>query len=150
MKSKLLFLDVLGILLIIWLYAGIEKDTRNFQSTSPSSDGEGAEAFGVKTPLAEAPSFIYIITAYCPCHICCGIYSDGATANGYIIQERDKFVAAPKRIPFGTIINIPGYGKVPVLDRGGTIKGNRLDVFFPTHQEALEWGIRELEVFIYE
>ena len=46
---------------------------------------------------------------------------------------------------------IPGYKNsqtVEVLDRGGAIRGNRLDVFFNSHQEALEWGVRHLDVKI--
>lgn len=86
------------------------------------------------------------VTAYCPCEECCGRFSDGITASGHIIQAGDKFVAAPCKYPFGTIIDIPGYGKVPVLDRGGAIKGDRLDVFFPDHETALEWGIKYLPI----
>ncbi|RLF48212.1 MAG: peptidoglycan-binding protein, partial [Thermoplasmata archaeon] len=52
-------------------------------------------------------------------------------------------------IPFGTMIEIPGYGTVPVLDRGGAIKGDRLDVFFPTEKQALQWGVKYLDVKIY-
>ena len=89
------------------------------------------------------------ITAYCPCPKCCGQYSDGITACGHKIQPGDTFVVADRRYPFGTEILIPGYSNsqpVQVLDRGGAIKGNRLDVFFATHQEALEWGVRYLDV----
>ena len=86
------------------------------------------------------------VSAYCPCSRCCGKYSDGITANGYRIQPGDKFCAADKRFPFGTVLDIPGYGKVPVLDRGGAIKGNKLDVYFPTHQEALNFGRQYLTV----
>jgi len=46
----------------------------------------------------------------------------------------------------GGNLGTPGYGKVPVWDRGGAIKGNRLDVFFDTHVEAINWGIKYLEV----
>jgi len=88
----------------------------------------------------------YRVSAYCPCEKCCGIFADGITANGHKIKPGDRFVAASKDIPFGTILNIPGYGKVPVWDRGGAIKGNRLDVYFDTHQEALNWGVKILEV----
>lgn len=99
------------------------------------------------------PVFVktFRVTAYCPCNICCGNFADGFTANGHKIQPGDKFVAAPKEYPFGTKMSIPGYGvnTVMVQDRGGSIKGNRLDVFFPTHQQALEWGVRTVKVAIY-
>ncbi len=89
------------------------------------------------------------VTAYCPCPKCCGQYSDGITACGHEIQPGDTFVAADRRYPFRTEMLIPGYSNsqpVKVLDRGGAIKGNRLDVFFATHEEALEWGVKYLEV----
>lgn len=87
------------------------------------------------------------VTAYCPCELCCGKWSDGYTASGHKIGKDDKFVAAPLSIPFGMMLVVPGYndGKpVPVLDRGGAIRGNRLDVFFDSHKEALEWGVKWL------
>jgi 3D (Asp-Asp-Asp) domain-containing protein len=70
-----------------------------------------------------------------------------------VIKPGDKFVAAPRNIPFGTLIAILGYnnGKpVPVLDRGEAIKDNKLDLFFPTHKAALEWGRRKIIVKIVE
>jgi 3D (Asp-Asp-Asp) domain-containing protein len=91
------------------------------------------------------------VTAYCPCPKCCGEYSDGVTACGHVIEPGDTFVAADKRYSFYTEMLIPGYSNskpVKVLDRGGAIKGNRLDVFFATHQEALQWGVQYLDVKI--
>lgn len=86
------------------------------------------------------------VTAYCGCEKCCGSYADGITANGYKLQNGNKVIAAPKNIPFGTKIYVPGYGLATVEDRGGSIKGNRLDVYFQTHKEALEWGRQKLVV----
>ncbi len=80
------------------------------------------------------------ITAYCACEKCCGTDSPNITASGYRIQPNDKFVAAQKSVPFGTKIFIPNYGWTIVRDRGGAIKGNRLDVFFDSHTAALQWG----------
>jgi 3D (Asp-Asp-Asp) domain-containing protein len=91
------------------------------------------------------------VTAYCPCPKCCGKYSDGVTANGHVISNGDRFVAADSRFAFDTQMVIPGYnnGKVVrVFDRGGAIKGDRIDVFFNTHEEALEWGVQYLNVKI--
>lgn len=91
------------------------------------------------------------VTAYCPCSQCCGSFSDGITACNHQIQNGDRFVAADKLYAFGTEMIIPGYNKslsVEVKDRGGAIQGDRLDVFFNTHQEALEWGVQFLDVLV--
>jgi 3D (Asp-Asp-Asp) domain-containing protein len=91
------------------------------------------------------------VTGYCPCSQCCGVFSDGITANNHHIQPGDAFVAADKRFKFGTEMVIPGYNSsksVQVMDRGGAIKGDRLDLFFHTHQQALEWGVQYLDVLV--
>jgi len=89
------------------------------------------------------------VTAYCWCSKCCGKHSDGITANGHRIRLRDTFVAADKMHSFGTEMIVPGYNNsqpVKVLDRGRVIRGNRLDVFFNSHQRAKEWGVKYLPV----
>ncbi|MBN2272544.1 MAG: 3D domain-containing protein [Sedimentisphaerales bacterium] len=89
------------------------------------------------------------VTAYCPCEKCCGKYSDGITASGHKIRPGDVFVAADREYAMRTEMIIAGYNNsepVKVLDRGGAIRGDRLDVFFYTHQEALNWGVRYLDV----
>ncbi len=51
--------------------------------------------------------------------------------------------------PFGTRMYIPGYGWGTVEDRGSAIKGPaRIDLFFSSHQEALQWGRRKVNVTI--
>jgi 3D (Asp-Asp-Asp) domain-containing protein len=92
------------------------------------------------------------VTAYCPCRKCCGPEAAGITASGRRVSYNGgHFVAADSDVPFHTRLEIPGYfgGKpVPVLDRGGAIKNKRLDVFFPTHEQALKWGRRKVAVTI--
>jgi 3D (Asp-Asp-Asp) domain-containing protein len=87
---------------------------------------------------------VWKVTAYCPCKKCCGPRACGITADGH--KAVGKFCAAPKSIPFKTMLDIPGYGVVPVWDRGGAIKENCIDVFYPTHKEALAWGVQYLKV----
>jgi 3D (Asp-Asp-Asp) domain-containing protein len=92
------------------------------------------------------------VTGYCPCPKCCGKYSDGKTACGHRIADDDTFVAADRRYAFGTKMTVPGYNDsrpVDVLDRGGAIRGNRLDVFFKSHREARKWGVRYLPVKVH-
>lgn len=91
-----------------------------------------------------------IVTAYCPCTECCGPNARGITASGRPVSANGgKFVAADRDLPFGTLLVIPGYNDgrpTEVLDRGGAIRGDRLDVFFPTHEQARRWGVRRLHV----
>lgn len=89
------------------------------------------------------------VSAYCPCEKCCGRWADGITASGVNVKDfHGLLVAAPPEYPFGTIMDIPGYGIATVQDRGGAIKGNKLDLYFSTHQEALNWGRKQLKVRI--
>ncbi len=62
--------------------------------------------------------------------------------------SRDGTIAADtKFLPFGTRLYIPGYGYGMVEDRGSAIKGPvRLDAYFDSHGEALEWGRQKVEV----
>lgn len=94
-----------------------------------------------------------VVTAYCACTKCCGPAAQGLTASGKpVTHDGGRFVAADTAVlPFNTRLSIPGYyGGTPVrvLDRGGAIKGNRLDVFFPSHETALDWGRRTVDVTV--
>jgi 3D (Asp-Asp-Asp) domain-containing protein len=65
----------------------------------------------------------------------------GVTASG--TKARHGTIAADtRRYPFGTVMYIEGYGGGQVEDQGGAIKGDHIDLFFPTHREALIWGKR--------
>lgn len=94
------------------------------------------------------------VTAYCPCEKCCGEDAQGVTASGKPVSyNRGKFVAADTDLlPFGTRLSIPGYNggqQVEVIDRGGAIRGQRLDVYFPSHAVAKKWGRRWVPVVVY-
>lgn len=80
-------------------------------------------------------------TGYCSCVACCGPGGE-TTANGARTQW--GVIAAPKGWSFGeqyTIDQLPGT-VFTVQDRGGAISGNRIDIWFPSHSEALAWGRR--------
>jgi hypothetical protein len=68
----------------------------------------------------------------------------------WLWPHRDGTIAADtKYYPFGTRMYVPGWGWGVVVDRGGAIKGpDRIDLYFESHREALQWGRRRLEVTI--
>ena len=90
---------------------------------------------------------IYKVTAYCACSKCCG-KSTGITASGKKATA-GRTVAAPSTFAFGTKLSINGKTYV-VEDRGGAIKGNRIDLYVESHSAALRWGVKYLPVEVVE
>jgi 3D (Asp-Asp-Asp) domain-containing protein len=88
-------------------------------------------------------------TAYEPSPRSCGKYADGYTAIG--IKAVPGVVAVdPKVIPLRTRLYVEGYGPALAADVGSAIKGNRIDLFFETVDEALRYGRRRVNVYILE
>ncbi|MEM9372513.1 MAG: 3D domain-containing protein [Planctomycetota bacterium] len=106
-------------------------------------------------PVRPARVLVMKVTGYSPDSRSCGIYADGQTATLHSVWTNGmNLVAAdPKVLPYGSMITVPGYASeqiVPVLDCGGAIKGNRLDLLFPTHRRALVWGVQTLRVTLWD
>jgi len=100
------------------------------------------------------------VTAYSPDARSCGESADGRTATMHSVTTNGHALVAadPRVLPYGSMISVPGYDLhprtseariVPVLDCGGAIKGNRLDVLMPTHEQARRWGVRRVQVTIW-
>lgn len=96
------------------------------------------------------------LTGYCDCAYCCGVET-GITAMG--THTRVGVIAVPQELELGTNIYIPlltpyksdgvFYGE----DRGGAIIRKSdgtfvLDVWFPTHEQALEFGRRTTTAYL--
>lgn len=105
-----------------------------------------------KPPVEKTPNnlrgrkVVFEITAYTAHDR--GMNGKGITASG-VRARRWHTVAASRSYPFGTRIHIPALGKTfTVEDRGGAIRGNRLDLFVGDRKEALKFGRRKLEGII--
>jgi uncharacterized protein YabE (DUF348 family) len=90
-----------------------------------------------------------VATAYCPCTKCCGPNAKGLTRTG-IPAERGVIAVDPRVIPLGSRVYVDGYGFAVAGDTGGAIKGNRVDLCFSTHEEALRWGRKQVKVYVIE
>lgn len=106
-------------------------------------------------PVRPVKTIWMVVTAYSPDHRSCGKWADGRTAtNTSVWTNGMQLVAADTRIlPYGSLLTVPGYANeeiVPVLDCGGAIKGARLDVLYPTHERARQWGVQRLPVTVWE
>ncbi len=71
----------------------------------------------------------------------------GITASGMKAQK--GVVAVDTRvIPFGTKLYIEGYGYAIAGDTGSAIKGNKIDVFFDSYSDAMQYGVRNVNVYV--
>lgn len=90
----------------------------------------------------ETRTDVFTVTAYCPCEKCCGAYASGYTATGAKATQGVTVAADPAVLPIGTEIELDGH-TYAVQDTGGAIAGNRLDLYFDNHEDALRWGVQE-------
>jgi 3D (Asp-Asp-Asp) domain-containing protein/LysM repeat protein len=75
----------------------------------------------------------------------------GTTATGLNIKDNpnEKVIAVdPSVIPLGSKVYVEGYGEATAADTGGAIKGNRIDIFIPSEQDAINFGVKQLKVTI--
>lgn len=71
------------------------------------------------------------------------------TASGTDLRANPMAIAVdPSVIPLGTLLEVQGYGVALALDTGGAIKGNIIDVHFPTVAQCKVWGRRMVQVRI--
>ena len=104
---------------------------------------EAAEAVAAEPQLVSLG--LFKISAYCPCVKCCG-KSDGITASGATAQA--GVTVAMNGVPFGTKLIIDGH-QYEVQDRGGGLGRKIIDVYFNSHEEALNSGLWvDREVFM--
>ena len=94
------------------------------------------------------------VTAYCSCAKCCGEWASKRpndivyTASGAEAVEGVTVAADKSKYPFGTVLYIEGLGERIVQDVGGAIKGNRVDVYFNNHEDALAFGRQTLNAYV--
>lgn len=91
---------------------------------------------------------IALVSAYCHCQACTGQWSRyGLTASGARPQQ-GLTIAAPRSLPFGTLVQVPGLGWRTVQDRAALRYDSRFDVYFRKHSDAQKWGLRKLTLTI--
>ena len=67
-----------------------------------------------------------------------------------VMPQRGTIAVDPNVIPLGQEVYVEGYGYAIAQDTGGAIRGNKIDVFKDTREEAINWGRRNVRVYILE
>ena len=141
-------------------YVAIDKQWKHYEKRNEPKISS-KKAINQPLRLEEAidwskyPSTVVVATGYTA-----GIESTGKTPDhpeygitySGVRVKRDLYstIAADLDIfPIGTILFIPGYGYGVVADKGGAIKGNRLDLYYDTVEDVYKyWGKKKVQVYI--
>ena len=113
-------------------------------------------------PTAE-PWMTFTATAYCGCTKCCGIWGENRPVDetgktivlgrsGRELVEMYSIAVDPDVIPLGSLVEAKlSSGKTVMFradDIGGAINNNKIDVYFESHQDALNWGVQTVQLRI--
>lgn len=117
-------------------------------SDSASTSAAASSTTGSTESLVGAKELgTFTTTAYCPCSKCCGPYANGITASGKTAKSKHTIAVDPNVIPLGSKVMINNqiyYAE----DTGGAIKDTKIDIYFDTHQEALDYGKKDVTVYL--
>lgn len=111
-------------------------------------------------PILEQQMLQVVATGYCPCVHCCGIWSEQhpcrqgtgyvqRTSSGTIPTANRTIATDPDVIPEGSVVLLNGIEYI-AEDTGSGVEGAHIDIYFPTHEEALSWGCQTVEVIVVE
>lgn len=168
-SKNILIITVLILILMIVISAllgmgtsssGIDRnDETTIEATVQPSPAPSIEQTTMEVRKPEIISLgEYRLTAYCGCSKCCGKWGENRpldengkpivyTANQSIAKEGVTIAADINILPYGTKVIIDGHEYI-VQDKGGVINGNRIDIYFESHQDALNFGVQYKEIYI--
>jgi 3D (Asp-Asp-Asp) domain-containing protein len=115
----------------------ISAATEAAETVEPAAATDEALPLGAVEPQLIVKT--YLATAYC---------LKGQTAAGVPVR-RGIIAADPKVLPLGSVVRIIAgqySGIYTVMDTGGAIRGQRVDIFLPSRSEAMRFGSRKIKV----
>lgn len=147
---------ILAVIAILTLFGFAGQDDLNeakkkAEMATPEKEViEPAET--VEEPVEEWTSLgEFKVTAYCSCRTCCGVWADNRpngivyTASGAKAEAGKTIAVDTDVIPFGTEVKI-GDTIYAAQDTGSAVKGNVIDIYFDSHEDAVNHGVKYMEV----
>lgn len=129
--------------------------TRPEPETEPATEPEVIEVVEISEPKDIRT---FRVTAYCSCKKCCGKWSLNRPVDengneivyGAACEVLTSGVSCASPLPFGTNIELSGYGTVIVQDRTADWVvaehgENIIDIYFSDHETAAQWEVKKME-----
>jgi len=125
------------------------KSTPVAPATEKPKESSATEQAASTSSSTSQKEITVTATAYtATCEGCSGITSTGIN----LLENPDAKVISvdPSVIPLGSKVHVEGYGEAIAGDTGGAIKGNKIDIFIPSKQEAINYGVQQVKVTILD
>ena len=137
------------------------NDEEKIVATAPMTRTDRSQKPNVSQPVEQPKEEVQVssaggetvkemtVTATAYTAYCTGC--SGTTAIGIDLRANpnQRVIAVdPRVIPLGTKVWVEGYGEAIAGDTGGAIKGNKIDVFIPSQDSAMAWGVKTVKIKI--
>jgi len=136
-------------------YDASNSKGQSFETTCKRLDASQDSLMRLMDDFSGEPLGRFKITAYTAGFESCGKLPDdplyGITATGARVKENHTVASDWNVLPPGTRIRIEGIPHIfTVEDRGGAVRGKHIDIYIEDLEEALEWGVRDREVWLID
>lgn len=150
-KWKITFLTAAAAFALLYSFPALAQENDgsfvNAASNIQAVDGPVVEAIPGPGVSQEVSLGIFKITGYCSCDICSAGHE--LTYSGTVPKANHTIDADLTLFPVGTRLRINDI-IYTVEDKGSSVKGNTLDIYYDTHEEALANGVYDAEVFLVQ
>lgn len=124
----------------------LEEDIKREKEINGNLKKENHELKEVKSVSRGNTSRTFQATAYCGCRKCNGKWTGYPTASGTDYVAGRTIAVDPNVIPLGSKVTVEGMGTFTAEDTGSAIKGNIIDIYFDSHNEALKFGRKNIKI----
>lgn len=127
-----------------------KKETAGVKAASQGPAGDKSAPVPASSETGKKGAYLgkFQTTAYCNCSQCCP-GGHKLTYSGTVPTANHTISADINRFPIGTQLMI-GDTIYTVEDIGTNVVDNKLDIFFDTHQQALNYGLKTVDVYAVE
>lgn len=124
----------------------VKEETQSEVTVASTSQKAAPVSNSTPAPTTQGKTMIMEATGYSTQQPSLSRY----TANGTDLHANPQVIAVdPNVIPLGSTVTVEGYGTYIAADTGGAIKGNRIDIHFPTVAGAMSVGRRSVKITVH-
>lgn len=169
-ESSKLCIIIICLIVLFLVSCDIHKEEQDTKTTTASTESaeptkraasqDKNETDNNEEELVVGSLGEFKLTAYCSCQRCCNEWAlnrpvdkDGNEivygSTGETLIEGVSIAVDPNVILYGSEVIIDGQTYI-AHDTGGAIKGNRIDLYYSSHQDAINHGVKYAEVFLIQ